>query len=73
MLKKSVLIAGRHATSISIEKEFFEALKQISAEQKISLNTLITKIDSLREQESLSSTLRIYVLKYYQQKLASPK
>lgn len=71
MQKKSVLIAGRHSTSISLEDEFFEALKNIAQEQKISLNQLITKIDSERKTENLSSALRLYVLSYYQRQLAN--
>lgn len=73
MQKKSVLIAGRHATSISLEKEFFEALHNIAAEQEMSLNQLITIIDSKRLNTNLCSALRVYVLKYYQQKSAAPK
>ena len=73
MQKKSVLIAGRHATSISLEKEFFEALHNIAAEQEMSLNQLITIIDSKRSSTNLCSALRVYILKYYQQKLAAPK
>lgn len=73
MQKKSVLIAGRHATSISLEKEFFEALHNITAEQEMSLNQLITIIDSKRSSTNLCSALRVYVLKYYQQKSAAPK
>ena len=71
MQKKSVLIAGRHSTSISLEEEFFAALKNIAQEQKISLNQLITKIDSERKTENLSSALRLYVLSYYQRQLAN--
>ena len=73
MQKKSVLIAGRHATSISLEKEFFEALHNIAAEQEMSLNQLITIIDSKRSSTNLCSALRVYVLKYYQQKSVAPK
>ena len=73
MQKKSVLIAGRHATSISLGKEFFEALHNIAAEQEMSLNQLITIIDSKRSSTNLCSALRVYVLKYYQQKSAAPK
>ncbi len=71
MQKKSVLIAGRHSTSISLEEEFFAALKNIAQDQKISLNQLITKIDSERKTDNLSSALRLYVLFYYQQQLAN--
>ncbi len=73
MIKKSVVIAGRHATSICLEKEFFEALQVIADEQNISLNRLITQIDNERTSSNLCSAIRLYVLKYYQQKSATPK
>lgn len=73
MKKISVLIAGRHATSISLEDDFYAALLQIATAQKISLNQLITKIDSSRETENLSSAIRLYVLHYYQNLLTTPK
>ncbi len=63
MLKKSVIIAGRHYTSISLEKEFFDELLNICNRRNISLNQLITEIDTGRsEQNNLSSAVRIYIL-----------
>ena len=73
MRKKSVLIAGRHAPSICLEDEFFEALQLIAAEQKLSLNQLVTNIDKERSTSNLSSAIRLYILKYYQNKSAAPK
>ena len=73
MIKVSVLIANRHATSITIEEEFFEALLNIAAEMKLSRNQLITLIDKTRTAENLSSAVRLYILKYYQNKLTTPK
>ena len=65
MLKKSVIIAGRHQTSISIEPEFYAELENIAAEKKCSINALITQIDAQREAGiNLSSAIRIYILKY---------
>lgn len=73
MRKKSVLIAGRHATSICLEDEFFEALQLIAAEQNLSLNQLVTNIDKERSTSNLSSAIRLYILKYYQNRSAAPK
>lgn len=73
MIKKSVLIAGRHATSISLEKEFYEELCHIAADRKISFNLLVTQIDSTRSAQNLSSALRLYVLNYYKEKSAAPE
>lgn len=62
MKKISVLIANRHATSLSLEEEFIDALKQIAKAQKKSVNDLITEIDANRTDKNLSSAVRVYVL-----------
>ena len=73
MKKISVLIAGRHATSISLEDEFYTELLQIAATQKISRNQLITRIDRERGSDNLSSAIRLYVLQYYKDLLTAPE
>ena len=73
MKKISVLIANQHSTSISLEEEFFVELKNIANQQNISLNKLITRIDTERTNENLSSALRVYVLDFYKNKLSAPK
>lgn len=75
MKKISVLIAGRHATSISLEEEFYQDLLHIAAIEKMTRNQLITKIDSTRLDENLSSAIRLYVLRFYKNKenSAAPK
>lgn len=64
MLKKSVIIANRHATSVSLEPEFWQELQSIALSKKISINQLVTEIDSSRQQDNLSSAIRIYILNY---------
>lgn len=70
MQKKSVVIAGRHQTSISLENEFYAELESIAKEKNISINSLVTEIDSKREHENLSSAIRVYILKYLKEKIA---
>ena len=65
-VKRSVLIAG-HRTSVSLEPEFWDALKGIAASAGRSVNGLITEIDGERT-TNISSALRVYVLK-----MKSPK
>ena len=60
MHKRSVRIAG-HATSVSLEEEFWSALKEIAKSKGQSLNALITELDDSRS-GNLSSSLRVYVL-----------
>ena len=63
LIKKSITIK-KHRTSLSLEKEFWDALKIIAKEQKYSLEKLIAKIDSNRK-TSLASSIRVYLLKFY--------
>ena len=70
MLKKSIIIAGRHNTSISIEEEFWEELTLIATEENISVNQLITKIDSSRSNTNLSSAIRVYILNHIKSKFS---
>ena len=69
MKKFSVLIAGSHATSISLEEDFYQALTEIAKRKNVPLNALITEIDKTRKNENLSSALRVYILKDLQAQL----
>lgn len=70
-IKRSVTIAG-HRTSISLEIEFWDALKSIAAEDKVSLSQLVERIDRARSaagrQAGLSSTIRVFVLDRFRSK-----
>jgi predicted DNA-binding ribbon-helix-helix protein len=74
MKKISVIIAHRHATSLSLEDEFYEQLGRLAHERHIGLNTLITQIDSERDaEENLSSAVRVYILKQLLEDLNASK
>ncbi len=60
-VKRSVMING-HRTSVSIEPEFWKALKGLAAARSLSLARLITDIDHRRGRDNLSSAIRVYVL-----------
>ncbi|PWC83826.1 arylsulfate sulfotransferase [Azospirillum sp. TSH100] len=64
MKKRSVLIAG-HPTSVSLEEEFWDALKSVAQSRGLSVNALIEEIDQTRS-GNLSSAIRVYVLKAVQ-------
>jgi predicted DNA-binding ribbon-helix-helix protein len=72
MKKRSVKILG-HATSISLEEPFWEALKTEAERREISLNALIAKIDEQRpktgQADNLSSAIRLYILQQLQTRL----
>jgi predicted DNA-binding ribbon-helix-helix protein len=58
--KRSVMIAG-HATSVSLEAEFWEVLKEIAEAKGSSLNQMVADIDAGRT-GNLSSAIRVFVL-----------
>jgi len=59
--KRSVTLKG-HATSVSLEDEYWAELKRIADERGLSLSALIERIDAERPGENLSSALRLAVL-----------
>jgi predicted DNA-binding ribbon-helix-helix protein len=61
-VKRSVRIAG-HRTSLSLEPPFWEALKQAAILKGLSISALIAQIDQGREQDNLSSAIRIFLLR----------
>ena len=63
LIKKSITIK-RHRTSLSLEKEFWDALKIIANKQNCSMENLVTKIDANRK-ATLASSIRVYLLKFY--------
>jgi predicted DNA-binding ribbon-helix-helix protein len=59
--KRSVLVAG-HRTSVSLEPEFWEALKEVATRRRLSLNQMVAEIDADRN-GNLSSAIRVFILK----------
>ena len=64
VVKRSIVIAG-HKTSVSLEDQFWDALKEIAASRRSTLSEIVASIDSGRNQGNLSSAIRLYVLAYY--------
>ena len=63
MLQKHSLTIHGHATSITLEPEFWEELKILAETRKISLAALVSEIDATRSDQNLCSALRVFVLK----------
>lgn len=64
VLKRSVCLNG-HKTSVSLEHEFWGAMKEIAKFRDLNINQLVAEIDINRSQQNLSSAIRIFVLGYY--------
>ena len=62
--KRSIVIAG-HKTSVSLEDEFWNSLKEIAGQRGITVAELVAAIDRDREHANLSSAIRLFVLGVY--------
>ena len=59
-IKRSIVRNGQK-TSVSLEKEFWEGLREIASTQKAKLSTLVGHIDQGRAGNNLSSAIRVFV------------
>jgi predicted DNA-binding ribbon-helix-helix protein len=63
-IKRSVMIAG-HATSISLEPVFWEALRAAAAAESLPLSALVARIDAARveapDPPNLASAIRVWL------------
>jgi predicted DNA-binding ribbon-helix-helix protein len=65
VLKRSIVIAG-HKTSVSLEDEFWDSLKEIAGARGMTLGELVAAIDANRRNHAnLSSAIRLFVLDFY--------
>ena len=63
--KRSVYIDG-HKTSISLENEFWDALREIARQKNFSASALIATIAKSKNSDNLSSAIRVFVLDHFQ-------
>jgi predicted DNA-binding ribbon-helix-helix protein len=62
--KRSIYLAG-HKTSVSIEDEFWNGVKEIAQQRRVTVSELVGEIDSKRQHSNLSSAIRLFVLEFY--------
>ena len=70
IVKRSIVIAG-HKTSVTLEDEFWSALKEIARSRKVTLSDLVAEVDTHRRQANLSSAIRVFVLNHYRARIAA--
>lgn len=64
-IKRSLTLRG-HRTSVSLEDPFWQAFRDIAAEQDRPINDLAAEIDAARDLDTgLATAIRLYVLAYY--------
>jgi predicted DNA-binding ribbon-helix-helix protein len=73
--KRSVVLAG-HRTSISLEAEFWQALREVAGARLLSVNALVASVDAARgpaRPTNLSSALRVFILDCYRRGELPPR
>lgn len=70
-VKRSFSIAG-HKTSISLEQEFWQALKDVAYVQRRPLAQIIREIDAARGDTNLSSAVRVWLLAHFRCQQQAP-
>ena len=62
VIKRSVTLDGRK-TSVTLEDEFWDALRAIAHRDQITVASLIGQVNQARNDSNLSSAVRVFVLK----------
>ena len=62
-IKRSIVRHGQK-TSVSLENEFWDGLREIASQQKLKLSTLVSQIDKTRAGTNLSSAIRVFVFNH---------
>ncbi len=71
-VKRSIMIAG-HATSISLEPVFWNALRDAAASENVPVSALVARIDAARiamaDPPNLASAIRVWL---FERRSAAP-
>ena len=67
VVKRSINVY-HHKTSVSLEDDFWDALREIARGRGETFAQLVGSIDANRQTANLSSAIRMYVLWYYMDK-----
>jgi predicted DNA-binding ribbon-helix-helix protein len=70
LIAKRTVIVKNQKTSVSLEDDFWRALREIAELRCVSLSRLISSIDADRQFANLSSAIRLFVLKFFKEEQA---
>ena len=70
IIERSIAVAG-HQRSVGLEDAFWKALEEIAGGQEVTLSDLVTIIDCDWQDSELSSAIRVFVLRFYCDRIAN--
>ena len=69
VVKRSIIRDG-HKSSVSLEDQFWDSLRELADEANVPLGKLVEQIDEGRKHANLSSAIRLFVLEHFQSQSA---
>lgn len=70
VIKRSIVLDG-HKTSVSLENEFWDGLREIVVHENTTLSTLVGRIDHDRDSCNLSSAIRVFVFNHFRARVGN--
>jgi predicted DNA-binding ribbon-helix-helix protein len=64
VVKRSIIRDG-HKSSVSLEDQFWDALREIADRERVTVSALVGTIDHGPNRRNLSSAIRVFVLDHY--------
>ncbi len=65
ILKRSIIINGRK-TSVSLEEDFWDGLREIADREKLTRSALVERIAEHHDGVNLSSSIRVFIINHFQ-------
>ena len=64
-LKSQNVVVNGHRTSMRLEPEMWDALREISLRENMTVNQICTMVNKVRDRSSLTSAVRVFALAYF--------
>jgi predicted DNA-binding ribbon-helix-helix protein len=64
VIKRSIIRDG-HKSSVSLENEFWDALREIAGDKNMTVSALVATFDHGGNRDNLSSAIRVFVLDHF--------
>jgi len=64
IVRRSIIRNG-HKSSVSLEDQFWDCLREIAKRKMLSVSKLVEEIARRPNSDNLSSAIRVFVLEYY--------
>jgi predicted DNA-binding ribbon-helix-helix protein len=59
------VVVGAHRTTIRLEPQMWDALKDIAQRRRMTIHDLVTSIAEARSASSLTAAIRVYIVDFY--------